>query len=92
MLETTAADPACCMVPYPAATPPGVDDAVVPRIRGWRSCLTPPPANGWHPSGMTRGREGLCFVTDALFLSRRFRSSDTETTNLRIIDRQLGSS
>ena len=36
-----------------AATPAGV--GFVPfRFRWWRSCLAQPPANGWHPSGMSR--------------------------------------
>ena len=33
------------------ATPAGVG-IVRFHIRGWRSCLAQPPANGWHPSGM----------------------------------------
>ncbi len=40
-----------------AATPAGVV-SVLFRDRGCRSFLAQPPANRWHPSGMTRGENG----------------------------------
>lgn len=47
----------------PAATPAGV--VFVPpgfRVRGWRRAQ--PPANGWHPSGMTVSQAGTLSVID----------------------------